>query len=165
MAGENKKNQVQEAPGATVENVVSAEVQKTIDNLKTENESLKAKNAELENSYIDLKSLNNAHIEEIQAKKAKISNLDKVISDYHSENNQLKEELTNLSTELGTAQEAAEKGYLTVKSKKKSYRITGKKFYYNGKEHSAEDLIKNQGLVDELVELGVGFLTEVKEVN
>lgn len=158
MAGENKKNQVQEAPGATVENAVSAEVQKTIDNLKAENESLKA-------NITSLKAENAAKDEELTALDTSLEEVSKINTDLAVENNRLKEELTNLSTELGTAQEAAEKGYLTVKSKKKSYRITGKKFYYNGKEHSAEDLIKNQGLVDELVELGVGFLTEVKEVN
>lgn len=158
MAGENKKNQVQEAPGATVENVVSAEAQKTIDNLKAENESLKA-------NITSLKAENAAKDEELTGLDSSLKEVSKINTDLAVENNQLKEELTNLSTELGTAQEAAEKGYLTVKSKKKSYRITGKKFYYNGKEHSAEDLIKNQGLVDELVELGVGFLTEVKEVN
>lgn len=158
MAGENKKNQVQEAPGATVENAVSAELQKKIDNLKAENESLKA-------NITSLKAENALKDEELTALDSSLKEVSKINTDLAVENNQLKEELTNLSTELGTAQEAAEKGYLTVKSKKKSYRITGKKFYYNGKEHSAEDLIKNQGLVDELIELGVGFLTEVKEVN
>ena len=158
MAGENKKNQAQEAPGATVENVVSAELQKTIDNLKAENESLKA-------DVTSLRGENAAKDEELTALDSSLKEVSEINTDLAVENNRLKEELTNLSTELGTAQEAAEKGYLTVKSKKKSYRITGKKFYYNGKEHSAEDLIKNQGLVDELVELGVGFLTEVKEVN
>lgn len=77
----------------------------------------------------------------------------------------LNEELVKLSEELNTASDAVENGYQTVKSKKLTYRVLGKKFSYKNEEYSIDDLIKNQKLIDELVELGVGFLVEIKEVK
>lgn len=70
--------------------------------------------------------------------------------------------IEELSAELDGAKQAAEAGYITVKSGKKTYRVLGKKFSYKNKEYTAETLVKNQKLVDELIDLGVGFLIEEK---
>ncbi|MGJ1432887.1 hypothetical protein ACR79M_15030 [Sphingobacterium spiritivorum] len=124
---------------------------------------LKEKNAELE-------ALQEGHLLEIKQKKESIDNLDKVISKCHSDLqkkdeliNTLNAELANLSSELSEVQKSAEQGYQVVKSGKKNYRVYGKKFHFKGREHSIEDLQKDQKLVNELIALEVGFLQEIKE--
>lgn len=99
-----------------------------------------------------------ALLKDVDLLKAKVKAGDDHIASLHKE-------LVELSEELNTASSAVENGYQTVKSKKNTYRVLGKKFVYKNEEYSIEDLIKNQKLIDELVELGVGFLVEVKEVK
>ncbi|MGN2373478.1 hypothetical protein ACTFAO_07440 [Sphingobacterium spiritivorum] len=124
---------------------------------------LKQKNAELE-------ALQEGHLLEIKQKRESISNLDKVISEYHSDLqkkdemiNTLNAELANLSTELSTVQKSAEQGYQVVKVGDKSYRVHGKKFNFDGQDHSTEELQKNSKLLKKLIEVKAGFLQEIKE--
>lgn len=95
-----------------------------------------------------IESLKNSHAQEVASLNEKIETYTK--------------ELAELSAELDGAQKAAEAGYTTVKSGKKTYRVLGKKFSYKNVEYTADALVKDQKLVDELIGLGVGFLIEEK---
>lgn len=46
---------------------------------------------------------------------------------------------------------------------KKKYRVTAGKFNFDGKIHSAAELIENKELQAQLIQLGVGFIEEVTE--
>lgn len=125
---------------------------------------------DLKKKIVELESLNEGHLHEINQHKSTIETLEKVISEYDGEStkkdemiNTLNAELANLSSELSEVQKSAEQGYQVVKSGKKNYRVYGKKFLYKGREHSIEDLQKDQNLVNELIALEVGFLQEIKE--
>lgn len=124
--------------------VDGADIEKEKSDLKISIESLANEKAEL--------------LKDIVLLKAKVKSGDDYIAS-------LTQELAQISEELTAASVAVENGYQTVKSKKLTYRVLGKKFVYKNEEYSVEDLIKDQKLIDELVELGVGFLVEQKEAK
>ncbi|GEM_PF-2287314 len=92
-----------------------------------------------------------------------IAEKDKEIATLTGSVTRLTEELGTLSAELGSAQSAADQGFQTVKSGKKTYRIYGKKWRYEGRDITADDLKKDPALVASLVKIGVGFLVELNE--
>ena len=133
--------------------------------LKDHKDIIIVEGADLEKEKSDLQVLvdllsteKNDLLKDIELLKAKVLAGDNQIAELTSE-------LAKLSAELDTASVAVEKGYQTVKSKKSTYRVLGKKFVYKGNEYTIDDLIKDQILIDELVGLGVGFLVEVKEAK
>lgn len=72
------------------------------------------------------------------------------------------EVITDLRKDLTEVKKEKSAGKVFVESKKtkKKYLVEAAKFSHNRKDYTAEDLKKNPELVEELVELGVGFLVE-----
>lgn len=120
-------------------------------------EELRGSIVELLKDKKDVVIIDAAEIEkDIQDKDERIKELVEETSSY-------KQVIADLSAELEQKDQSLKSGYLTVKSNKKTYRVLGKKFSYQGTEYTIDDLLKNQKLIDELVKLGVGFIIEVKE--
>ena len=68
---------------------------------------------------------------------------------------ELRKDLTEVKKEKSVG-----KVFVESKKTKKKYAVEAAKFNHGGKDYTAEDLKKNPELVEELVELGVGFLVE-----
>lgn len=74
------------------------------------------------------------------------------------------EEIRKLSEELASVKDNSAKGIVTVKdSKGVEYKVSGKRFNHKGDIITADQLGGDKKLIDELVSMGVGFLTEVKK--
>lgn len=126
-------------------------------------EATKEAISELLKSEKDVVIIDGAEIEKsLEESKVEIEKLGSQSKSLFEENQTLKSELADLSAELDSVQKTADAGYVTVKSGKKTYRVLGKKFSYQNVEYTAEQLVKNSKLVDELVGIGSGFLIEVK---
>lgn len=126
-------------------------------------EATKVAISELLKSEKDVVIIDGAEIEKsLEESKVEIEKLGSQSKSLFEENQTLKSELADLSAELDSVQKTADAGYVTVKSGKKTYRVLGKKFSYQNVEYTAEQLVKNSKLVDELVGIGSGFLIEVK---
>ena len=159
MADKTKKEIVIGIAGALTD-ALRASIQ---DVLKDHKDVVIVEGAEIEKEKSELQKLieslsidKNDLLKDIDLLNAKVKSSDEYIAE-------LTVQINDLSSELESASDAVEKGYQTVKSGKKTYRVLGKKFNYQSTEYTIEDLIKNQKLIDELVGLGVGFLIEVKE--
>ena len=64
---------------------------------------------------------------------------------------------------MASATKKAESKENIVEFNKAKYKVTAKKFHYNGTIHDADDLAENKELVKELVEIGAGFLVKIEE--
>lgn len=147
--------------GAEIENEIESLIKERniLEALKNDNVKVIGElNGSIEQLTSDLNESNQLNLElkkDIDLLKAKVKSGDDHIT-------QLSAEMADLSAELDSVQKTAEAGYVTVKSGKKTYRVLGKKFSYQNVEYTAEQLVKNSKLVDELVGIGSGFLIEVK---
>jgi len=145
--------------GAEIENEIESLIKERniLEALKNDNVKVIGElNGSIEQLTSDLNESNQLNLElkkDIDLLKAKVKSGDDHIT-------QLSAEMADLSAELDSVQKTAEAGY--VKSGKKTYRVLGKKFSYQNVEYTAEQLVKNSKLVDELVGIGSGFLIEVK---
>lgn len=152
MADKNKKVLVVGIAGALTDELRAS----IVDLLKDKKDIVLVEGAEIE--------------KEIKTKDERIKELEDLNQVYITSNETLTAEnetyaqvVADLSAELEQKDKSLKNGYLTVKSGKKTYRVLGKKFSYQGQEYTVDDLLKNQKLIDELVALGVGFIIEVKE--
>lgn len=75
------------------------------------------------------------------------------------------EEITRLSAQVASSRADAAKGILTVTIDGQKYRVIGKKFHIKGKDVTVADLVKDEELLDHLIEKESGILVKVTDVE
>lgn len=126
------------------------------DTLKSKIEELITKNSSLE-SDLAVTNTENSNL------KADNKSLSDSVDTLTTERDEAIELMSEMSKSLTKVQKAANDGFQTVDHKGKTYAIHGKKFFFDGREVTTENLLEDSDLVGRLLKLGVGFLKEVKE--
>lgn len=86
-----------------------------------------------------------------------------VIGKLEKEKSEALDLISDLKSQLSKANKSVEEKDCIVEFKGAKYKVTAKKFHYNGNVRTADELLEDNKLVGELVEIGAGFLEKIEE--
>jgi cell division septum initiation protein DivIVA len=140
---------------------------KTIADLEKEIELLTAENAKLKDQPETLKEV--LESEKVKALEAEIATLkatpvvdNKALEAKDKEIADLTKKLNKLTKDLSTSTGIVDGSFTAEDGKTYSFDKGVVKFHFKGEMHESVEALKNKELMQELVEMKVGYLTEVK---
>lgn len=86
-----------------------------------------------------------------------------IIEKLEAEKAQAFDIIADQKKQLASATKKAEAKDCIIEHGGVKYKVTAKKFHFNGSLHTSDELSENDDLVSDLVKIGAGFLVKIEE--
>lgn len=135
--------------------------------LETENVKIKTELAAANTANKELKTSNSDLKKELEKSDTDAAKAGTALGDLQTKFDELvkssTDEIINLSEQLNSASKDADSSFPTLTRNRKKFKIIGKKFNYEGKDITVDQIRNDGDLADRLIKMGVGFLIEVTD--
>lgn len=150
------KQETEEAAAVSKLTAEKADLQKQITNLD-------ARVAQLQKEKENMKGLLHDYQEELGALRAQLAGELEKVQTLEAGMTEFSKIIDDLRTQLNYATLRAENKEQIVEHRGRKYRIKAKSFHYNGQPRSANDVTTGSDLLEQLVDIGAGFLEEIQD--